>query len=528
MVVPLLTLLAIAFAITIAGLLLTPRGHMSGSEQHETSNSQRRRKRSNFNSAYNNDYNSNVVNTRRHISQSTRQTSRMPGGYTPGPSLNAFNTTSSYERRQPSRQLISLPGLSGTYAPWLGLLLILLSLFIFGLYSLHNLLSDNELIINNQWPDVATAAAPPAASKTDLQLSQLFPGTIGASQALKRISQLDPGQYSSTAEFNTWAYSACSAAAMTEIINAYGHNYDITNILTVEANLHQISSQLGLLSGHGIDLTVERFGFKTYWPSNPSLDEIIQIANSGRPVMVGFPPSRWNGGHLLIVRGGNSQNVFLADSSSYNMTSLTRQQFMKYWAGFAVVITPVQQTAALVAPPKATSAPAPKQPVAINASQHLVRIAQNDLQQYSSTVQLNDWSTVDSSAVVMTEIIDAYGHSYHVADILQEEIAVRGIDPSLGLLSANGITETVAHFGFTATILPLMSPAAIVQLANSGVPVIISYPPSRWPGGHLMVVTGGNSTTISLVDSSQQNVRSTTYQDFEKYWGGFAVVIKPK
>lgn len=524
MVIPLLTLLAIALAITIAGLLLTPRSHLPGSEQHRRASTQRRRKESTSINAYNHDYDSDVVNTRRHIPQPARRSARASGGYTTGSALNSFNAYPS----QASRSLISLPGLAGPYTPWIGILLILLSLFIFGFYSLHGLLSDNELIINNQWPDVATAASPPAASQTDLQLSQLFPGTIAASQDLQRIGQLDSNQYSSTAQFNTWAYSTCSTTSMAEIMNAYGHHYRIADVLAIEAGIHEITPQLGLLSGHGIDLTVAHFGFKTYWPANPSLDEIIQIANSGRPVMVGFPPSRWDGGHLLVVIGGNSQNVFLADSSSYDMTSLTHQQFMKYWAGFAVVITPVQQTAALVAPPEATTAPASRQSAPINASQHVVRLVQNDPKQYSSTAQLDDWSTVDSSAAVMTEVINAYGHSYRIADILQEEIAVKGIDPSLGLLSANGITATVAHFGFSATILPLMSPSAIVQLVNRGEPVIISYPPSRWPGGHLMVVTGGNSSTIALVDSSQQNLKATTYQDFTKYWGGFAVVIKPK
>ena len=36
--------------------------------------------------------------------------------------------------------------------------------------------------------------------------------TMDASQQLARISQLDPNQYSSNVEFNTWAYSACSTA----------------------------------------------------------------------------------------------------------------------------------------------------------------------------------------------------------------------------------------------------------------------------------------------------------------------------
>lgn len=527
MVIPLLILFAIALVITIAGLLLTTRSSTSDSEQREISYPQRQHRTSTHASAYLDNYESNVANTRRHVSQPTRRSTqtRTRYSYNTGTPLNTFNRTTNYEKiRKP---LLSLPDLSGQYTPWLGILLILLALSIFSLYTIHNMLSANELIMSNQWPDVAVASGPPAASQTDLQLTQLFPGTISASQNLQRISQLDPSQYDSTAQYNTWAYSTCSTTAMTEIMNAYGRHYRIADVLAVEVAVHGITPQLGLLDSNGVNDTVAHFGFKTYWPAKPTLDEIIQIANSGRPVMVGFPPSRWQGGHLLVVRGGNNQYVFLADSSSYDLTSLTRQQFMKYWAGYAVVITPIQQTTALAAPPTGQSAPTAK-PAAFNASQHVVRIAQNNPKQYSSTAQLNDWSTVDSSAAVMTEVINAYGHNYRIADILQEEIAVRGIDPSLGLLSAYGITKTVAHFGFTATILPLTSPTSIVQLANRGEPVIISFPPSRWPGGHLLVVTGGNSSIITLVDSSQQNIKSISYQNFARYWGGFAVVIKPK
>jgi hypothetical protein len=54
---------------------------------------------------------------------------------------------------------------------------------------------------------------------------------VNASQQLVRISQLDPAQYNSTDEDNTWAYSACSTASMTEVFNAYGSHYRITDIL---------------------------------------------------------------------------------------------------------------------------------------------------------------------------------------------------------------------------------------------------------------------------------------------------------
>jgi hypothetical protein len=37
---------------------------------------------------------------------------------------------------------------------------------------------------------------------------------VNASRQLVRISQLDPNQYATADEYHTWAYSACSAAAM--------------------------------------------------------------------------------------------------------------------------------------------------------------------------------------------------------------------------------------------------------------------------------------------------------------------------
>lgn len=163
---------------------------------------------------------------------------------------------------------------------------------------------------------------------------------IGASKVLERISQLDPGQYSSPEEYKTWRDSTCSAAAMTEVINAYGHHYRLTNILHVEARLGEITPALGLMEPVGIDRTVARFGFTTWWLTRPSLAQVIYVANHGRPVIVGFPPSRWAGGHLLIVIGGNSNYVYTADSSSLNMQIVTHRYFLQYWRGFAVVVRP--------------------------------------------------------------------------------------------------------------------------------------------------------------------------------------------
>jgi hypothetical protein len=233
----------------------------------------------------------------------------------------------------------------GEPTPWLGVCLILLALFGIGLFSVQSLLlshSNQALWLMN--PGMATpAVTPQAQSKTSTQSTStqpVFVGLSGASKALVRINQMATDQYSSTAEYNTWADAACSTATMTEVMNAYGHNYRVTDVLKVEAGLNQITPQLGLLSSNGIDVTVAKFGFQTAHLSNATLDQVIQIANQGRPVIISFPPDRVAGGHILIVRGGNGSQVYLADSSLLDQTVMTRAAFSSLWEGFAVVVTP--------------------------------------------------------------------------------------------------------------------------------------------------------------------------------------------
>jgi hypothetical protein len=161
-----------------------------------------------------------------------------------------------------------------------------------------------------------------------------------ASQQLARISQLDPAQYGSPAEFTTWAYSACSAASLTEVFNAYGRHYRVTDVLQVEAQIGEITPQLGLVRHEGIQNTAAQFGFQTTWGDSWTLDHVIDLANRGEPVIVGFPPDRYDGGHILDVIGGSSTTVYLADTSLWNRRFLSRTQFLAWWAGYAAVVTP--------------------------------------------------------------------------------------------------------------------------------------------------------------------------------------------
>jgi ABC-type bacteriocin/lantibiotic exporter with double-glycine peptidase domain len=161
-----------------------------------------------------------------------------------------------------------------------------------------------------------------------------------AGHHLVRIGQLDPGQYASVRQYQIWAYSTCSTAAMTEIANYYGGNYRIADLLAVQARIGEITPDRGLLEDAGIAHTMMHFGFTTSWGYSRTLDQIVALANQGTPVIVAFPPARYPGGHLLVVTGGDDSQVEVADSSEYNHTSFSRTRFLALWAGFAAVVMP--------------------------------------------------------------------------------------------------------------------------------------------------------------------------------------------
>src|ERR1019366_5341992 len=113
---------------------------------------------------------------------------------------------------------------------------------------------------------------------------------ISTAGTIVRINQLDPAQYNSQADYTTWAYSACSPTAMAEIMNRHEMHLRVADVLAVEAGLHEITPDLGMLNGvESIQRTVGHYGFQASSMNNPSLDTLIQTANS-TPVIVGFPP----------------------------------------------------------------------------------------------------------------------------------------------------------------------------------------------------------------------------------------------
>ncbi|HEV2580998.1 MAG TPA: hypothetical protein VGT44_09105 [Ktedonobacteraceae bacterium] len=225
-------------------------------------------------------------------------------------------------------------GGTGERVPWSIVVIGLVSVCILGIFAFNAIFPHSAILIPTWF---ANSSAQPKSTQPASQPVSFF----GASKALQRIGQLDPAQYNSVQDYNVWAYSACSTAAMTEVFNAYGKHFRIADVLKVEAGINEITPSLGLVSDVGIQRTAALFGFNTSWGYSLSLSKIIGIANSGEPVIAGWPPSKYPGGHLVVVIGGNATTVFLADSSRYDRTSLTYAQFMAWWGGFSAVVTPI-------------------------------------------------------------------------------------------------------------------------------------------------------------------------------------------
>ena len=142
-------------------------------------------------------------------------------------------------------------------------------------------------------------------------------------------------QYFTDCQWQVWSYASCSGISLEEVINAYGRHFIAADVLQVEQNLGVWDTYDGLVGGEPAMAKVANyFGFKAS-PNPPrTLKDLIYTANKGFPVIVGMP------GHIFVVRGGDSNVVYVVDSAPANRTVLTYQEFTSIWNGFSVLITP--------------------------------------------------------------------------------------------------------------------------------------------------------------------------------------------
>jgi hypothetical protein len=227
----------------------------------------------------------------------------------------------------------------------------MLVLFLFG-FSLQSGLAAGTLqqVSSNLEQVVMRSEAAPTilllAPHTDAQMQQVqsedhvedaSPGAVG----LVRVDSAARNQYATLYQWEVWAYSSCSGIAMETVMNFYGRHLIASDVLQVEQNLSVWNVQLGLLRDDGIAETAAYFGFDTRASHTLTVDQVVAIANQGKPVIVSVRDN-WDfpGGHIFVVSGGDAQSVYVVDSSLFNLHSLSRAQFSAMWQGFSAVLTP--------------------------------------------------------------------------------------------------------------------------------------------------------------------------------------------
>jgi hypothetical protein len=205
------------------------------------------------------------------------------------------------------------------------LLMLLLTLF------LQSGLADGALLSLKR--GMALLNVTQHTSAFDLSTTSILDGT--ASSRIIRIDSALRGQYYSDYQWNVWSWSSCSGISMEEVMNAYGRHLIAADVLQVESDLGVWDTYNGLTGGEaGIAKTASYFGFRAL-PNPPrTLQDLINVANEGFPVIVGVP------GHILVVRGGDSNNVYLVDSAPANRTIMSRQVFANWWDNFSVELVP--------------------------------------------------------------------------------------------------------------------------------------------------------------------------------------------
>jgi hypothetical protein len=126
-----------------------------------------------------------------------------------------------------------------------------------------------------------------------------------------------------------------------------------------------------------------------------------------------------------------------------------------------------------------TPHPALSAHVSISRPHHrLIRISQLDCHQYASAAECKQWASSTCSTAAMTEIAnydDGPGR-YRIHDLLTVQSRLDEITPQLGLLEDAGIARTIAIFGFHISWGYARSLDHIIQLANQGTPVMVSFP----------------------------------------------------
>ncbi len=154
-----------------------------------------------------------------------------------------------------------------------------------------------------------------------------------------------PDLYDNYAQFQQWGGAACSAAALSEILTAYGIR-GATIGHEIDEFGNYISPNWGLLNRHAFAIVAAKHGLRADESTSWTYNQMVYVSQQlGIPVIVNVRISYgyysfFSGGHFLVVVGGDSQGLAIVDSSEYYIHYLPKDVFYQMFTGYTAAIAP--------------------------------------------------------------------------------------------------------------------------------------------------------------------------------------------
>jgi len=219
-------------------------------------------------------------------------------------------------------------------------LVIYLAFFLLLGVSARLLLSlESPAVMGVNW---ATSLA--GGTPTPAPPSQETPLPVAAS--VQAFYQGDPRiGWDSRTQYTTWWPSACSPAALTMVLRAWGTNTSIGAVLDHLIAHKAITPQSGLLNAGALAAVASEYGFqaKTFW--HLTAQQVARLTVQGVPVLADVVDAKRQTaypdfvvGHWLVVVGVSQNQIEVRDSSGYHIRSLSPATFHILFTGISVVV----------------------------------------------------------------------------------------------------------------------------------------------------------------------------------------------
>lgn len=162
-------------------------------------------------------------------------------------------------------------------------------------------------------------------------------------RSIKGFDQTGVGEYENAAQARAWGYSTCSAASLTAVLRAAGQDVKIADVM--KAMPGGMTIKLGLVSRPSLVNAANQFG-ATATDDVKGIDALKEATDNGQPVLVSIRNGKFPEGHWIVVTGVDDSGITCADSSRYDLTSISKSEFLRSWDNRGIRIEGLTPTAA--------------------------------------------------------------------------------------------------------------------------------------------------------------------------------------